>query len=81
MAERLRKTLHELLPVAERSAGAEGRRPGRTGTLLDYTSEQVNEFAFKALSRRLKAIGVPLIAAGPGREAEESASDSAGVPA
>jgi hypothetical protein len=30
--------------------------------MLGYTSAQVNDFAFKALSRRLKAIGVPLAA-------------------
>jgi hypothetical protein len=30
--------------------------------MLDYTSAEINEFAFKALTRRLKAIGVPLTA-------------------
>lgn len=30
--------------------------------MLGYTSAQVNEFAFKSLTRRLKAIGVPLVA-------------------
>ncbi len=78
MAERMRKTLHELLPVASGVLVPKGADP-ENWTLLDYTSEQVNEFAFKALSRRLKAIGVPLIEAGPGREAEEPAPD--GVPA
>jgi hypothetical protein len=33
--------------------------------LLGYTSEQVNRFAFTALTRRLKVIGVPLVAAEP----------------
>jgi hypothetical protein len=33
--------------------------------MLDYTSAQVNEFAFKALTRRLKAIGVSLAAEVP----------------
>jgi hypothetical protein len=33
--------------------------------LLGYTSEQVNGFAFKALSRRLKVIKVPLVAPAP----------------
>jgi hypothetical protein len=32
--------------------------------MLGYTSASVNEFAFKALTRRLKAIGVPLVAEG-----------------
>jgi hypothetical protein len=31
--------------------------------MLGYTSETVNAYAFKALTRRLKAIGVPLVAA------------------
>lgn len=61
MAERMRKTLQELLPVASGVLVPKGADP-ENWTLLDYTSEQVNEFAFKALSRRLKAIGVPLIA-------------------
>ena len=33
--------------------------------LLGYTSEQVNKFAFTALTRRLKVIGVPLVAPEP----------------
>jgi ribonucleoside-diphosphate reductase beta chain len=65
MAERMRKTLQELLPVASGVLVPKGADP-ENWTLLDYTSEQVNEFAFKALSRRLKAIGVPLIAAEAG---------------
>ena len=64
MAERLRSTLHELLPVASGVLVPKGADP-ENWTLLDYSSEQVNEFAFKALSRRLKAIGVPLLAEVP----------------
>jgi ribonucleoside-diphosphate reductase beta chain len=64
MADRLRKTLHELLPVASGVLVPKGADP-ENWTLLDYTSEQVNEFAFKALSRRLKAIGVPLLVEQP----------------
>ena len=30
------------------------------GEMVGYTSVEINEFAFNALSRRLKAIGVPL---------------------
>ena len=60
MAERMRATLHELLPVASGVLVPKGADP-ENWTLLDYSSEQVNEFAFKALSRRLKAIGVPLL--------------------
>lgn len=64
MAERLRSTLHELLPVASGVLVPKGADP-ENWTLLDYSSEQVNDFAFKALSRRLKAIGVPLLAEQP----------------
>lgn len=60
MAERMRATLHELLPVASGVLVPKGADP-ENWTLLDYSAEQVNEFAFKALSRRLKAIGVPLL--------------------
>jgi ribonucleoside-diphosphate reductase beta chain len=89
MAERLRSRLHDLLPVASGVLVPKGADP-ENWTLLDYSAEQVNEFAFKALTRRLKAIGVPLMA-GPGASgaevvaksgtAEEPASDAEGVPA
>jgi ribonucleoside-diphosphate reductase beta chain len=64
LAERMRTTLHELLPVASGVLVPKGADP-ENWTLLDYSSEQVNEFAFNALSRRLKAIGVPLLAEVP----------------
>jgi hypothetical protein len=53
--------LHELLPVASGVLVPPGQDPN-DWQLLDYDSAQVNEFAFKALSRRLRAIGVPLVA-------------------
>jgi ribonucleoside-diphosphate reductase beta chain len=63
LAERMRARLHELLPVA---AGILVPRsisdPLQEWDLFGYSSQEVNEFAFTALSRRLKAIGVPLIA-------------------
>ena len=68
----------ELLPVAGGVLVPKGADPN-DWEMLDYTSAQVNEFAFKALTRRLKAIGVSLAA--PGREAEEAASGAEGVPA
>jgi hypothetical protein len=34
--------------------------PDSDWELLGYTGQEVNEFAFKSLSRRLKAIGVPM---------------------
>ena len=90
MADVMRGRLQELLPVAAGVLVPKGADPN-DWEMLDYTSAQVNEFAFKALTRRLKAIGVSL-QAGPGRAsgaeggaksgaAEEPASDAEGVPA
>ncbi len=61
MGERMRATLHELLPIASGVLVPKGADPN-DWEMLGYTSTQVNEFAFKALTRRLKAIGVPLVA-------------------
>jgi ribonucleoside-diphosphate reductase beta chain len=60
MADRLRACLQELLPIASGVLVPKGADPN-DWTLLDYSSAEVNEFAFKALTRRLKAIGVPLV--------------------
>jgi ribonucleoside-diphosphate reductase beta chain len=61
MGERMRATLHDLLPTASGVLVPKGADPN-DWEMLGYTSTQVNEFAFKALTRRLKAIGVPLLA-------------------
>ena len=63
MADVMRARLQELLPVAAGVLVPKGADPN-DWEMLDYTSAQVNEFAFKALSRRLKAIGVSLLAEG-----------------
>jgi len=63
MAELMRSQLHELLPVAAGVLVPKGADPN-DWEMLGYTSAEVNEFAFKALTRRLKAIGVPLVAEG-----------------
>jgi ribonucleoside-diphosphate reductase beta chain len=60
-AGRMRSCLTELLPIASGVLVPKGADP-ENWTLLDYSSDEVNEFAYKALSRRLKAIGVPLVA-------------------
>jgi ribonucleoside-diphosphate reductase beta chain len=60
LADRMRQKLHELLPVAAGVLVPKGRDPSQPWTLFGYTSDEVNEFAFRSLSRRLKAIGVPL---------------------
>jgi ribonucleoside-diphosphate reductase beta chain len=61
LAALMRAKLVELLPVASGVLVPKGADPN-DWEMLGYTSAQVNEFAFKALSRRLKAIGVPLAA-------------------
>jgi ribonucleoside-diphosphate reductase beta chain len=66
LAERMRETLTELLPVAAGVLVPKGKDPAQPWTLLGYSSEEVNGFAFSALTRRLKAIGVSLA---PGQEA------------
>jgi ribonucleoside-diphosphate reductase beta chain len=60
-ADRLRARLAELLPTASGVLVPPGLDPN-DWELLGYTSEQVNKFAFTALTRRLKVIGVPLVA-------------------
>jgi ribonucleoside-diphosphate reductase beta chain len=64
LAARMRAKLQELLPVASGVLVPPGQDPN-DWELLGYTSEQVNQFAFTALTRRLKVIGVPLVAPEP----------------
>ena len=64
MADRVRATLQELLPIASGVLVPPGQDPN-DWELLGYTSEQVNTFAFTALTRRLKVIGVSLVAPEP----------------
>ena len=59
LAGLMREKLIELLPVASGVLVPKGADPN-DWEMLGYTSAQVNEFAFNALTRRLKAIGVPL---------------------
>ena len=65
LAERVRAKLHELLPVAAGVLVPPGMDPSENFELLGYTRDEVNEFAFNSLNRRLKAIGVPLVPAEP----------------
>jgi ribonucleoside-diphosphate reductase beta chain len=62
LADRMRATLQELLPVASGVLVPPGKDPTEDWEMLGYTSAEINEFAFNALTRRLKAIGVPLAA-------------------
>ena len=59
LAARLRACLQRHLPVASGVLVPPGQDPN-DWELLGYTSEQVNGYAFRALTRRLKVIGVPL---------------------
>ena len=60
---RVQDKLAELLPVAAGVLVPAGKDPYGEWSLLGYDSAQVNSFAFTALSRRLKVIGVGLPAA------------------
>ncbi len=60
LGNRMRERLMELLPVAAGVLVPKGADPESDWKLLDYTKDEINGFAFKSLSRRMKAIGVPL---------------------
>jgi ribonucleoside-diphosphate reductase beta chain len=61
LAQRMRSTLIELLPVTAGVLVPLGQDPEGDWTFIGgYGAEEVNEFAFHCLTRRLKAIGVPL---------------------
>jgi ribonucleoside-diphosphate reductase beta chain len=61
LGERMRSKLMELLPVAAGVLVPPGYDPHGDWKLLGgYGAEEVNTFAFQCLSRRLRAIGVPL---------------------
>jgi ribonucleoside-diphosphate reductase beta chain len=64
LAGRMRAKLEELLPLAAGVLVPSGKDPAEPWTLLGYSSDEVNAFAFKSLSRRMKAIGVPLAVEG-----------------
>jgi ribonucleoside-diphosphate reductase beta chain len=60
LGDRIRSKLMELLPIASGVLVPPGKQLGEDWELLGYTARETNEFAFQSLSRRLKAIGVPL---------------------
>ncbi|HVS29492.1 MAG TPA: ribonucleotide-diphosphate reductase subunit beta [Solirubrobacteraceae bacterium] len=59
-ARRVQDKLVELLPVAAGVLVPPGADPFGEWEILGYHSDVINEFAFKALARRLKVIGVGL---------------------
>ena len=58
--KRVQDTLAALLPVAAGVLVPPGAQLGDDYEFLDYTAQQQNEYAFTALTRRLKVIGVGL---------------------
>jgi ribonucleoside-diphosphate reductase beta chain len=59
LRERIGQRLVELLPLANRVLVPRGANP-QSYAILDYTMEETNAFAFSALNRRLKVIGIDL---------------------
>jgi len=62
-ARRIQDRLVELLPLAAGVFVPPGMQLGDDYEILGYSSDEVNQFAFTALTRRLKVIGVGLPAA------------------
>lgn len=62
LRRRIADRLMALLPVTALALVPPGEDPS-TFSMLGYTNEQVNHFAFTALNRRLKVIGVDMAAA------------------
>jgi len=60
LAKRVQDKLVELLPVAASVFVPPGMALGDSYEILGYSSDEVNQYAFTALSRRLKVIGVGL---------------------
>lgn len=68
LRERIERRLAELLPLANGVLVPRGADP-HSYTMLDYTMEETNAFAFNALNRRLKVIGIDLAHLGAGAAA------------
>jgi ribonucleoside-diphosphate reductase beta chain len=63
MRARVQATLNELLPLAAGVLVPKGYALGDEYEFFGYSSQEQAEFAYSALSRRLKVIGVPLASA------------------
>jgi ribonucleoside-diphosphate reductase beta chain len=59
LRERIEQRLAELLPLANGVLVPRGADP-QSYSILDYSMEETNAFAFNALNRRLKVIGIDL---------------------
>jgi ribonucleoside-diphosphate reductase beta chain len=60
LAQRIVKTLQELIPIAAGVLTPRGYDVGEEYEILGVRSDEVHGFAFQALTRRLKVIGVSL---------------------
>ena len=60
LARRVQDKLVELLPVAAGVFVPPGMQLGDSYEILGFSSDEVNAYAFTALSRRLKVIGISL---------------------
>jgi ribonucleoside-diphosphate reductase beta chain len=60
LAQRIVKTLQELIPIAAGVLTPRGFEIGEDYEILGVRSDEVHGFAFQALTRRLKVIGVSL---------------------
>lgn len=60
LREVIQRRLMELLPTAALVLVPTGQDPNGDWQILDYGSAEVNTFAFTALSRRLKVVGVDM---------------------
>jgi ribonucleoside-diphosphate reductase beta chain len=60
LARRIQDKLVELLPVAASVFVPRGYQLGDSYEILGYSSDEVNQYAFTALSRRLKVIGIQI---------------------
>jgi ribonucleoside-diphosphate reductase beta chain len=65
LARRIQQTLAELIPIAAGVLTPRGYDVGDSYEILGVRSDEVHGFAFQALSRRLKVIGVSLAPAEP----------------
>jgi ribonucleoside-diphosphate reductase beta chain len=63
LKRRIQERLQELIPVAAGVLTPKGYDVGESYEILGVSSDEVHGFAFTALTRRLKVIGVPLVAA------------------
>ena len=59
LRRRMIERLAELIPLASAVLVPPGADP-QSYSILDYTAEETNAFAFNALRRRLKVIGIEM---------------------